>query len=225
MRAIVLKTRPHKEVDQVVQVLTTELGMVELLARGSKKITSKNAAHLEPSRILDIGIAPAKAIPILTSVQGEGSGSPPSLKKNLEAEMAMELLADMLRAGEPDSALFEVVSEWILWQRDTSTSGIIVLDIFILKVLQVLGFMPHLEREEGFFSFAAGCIVQAQRNEDAGLFLSTRVVQALKTILGGGDDSFVLEHKDASTLHTFCYAFAVFCLERELKDWKSLNFA
>ena len=51
MQAIVLSRRDFREFDQMISLYTREQGKLELLARGLKKVTSKNAAHLEPSVI------------------------------------------------------------------------------------------------------------------------------------------------------------------------------
>ena len=69
MQAIILDRKDFKEFDQIISVYTKEKGKLELLARGVKKITSKNSAHLEPFSFVDIEIAPGKGIDHLTKVQ------------------------------------------------------------------------------------------------------------------------------------------------------------
>ena len=66
MQAIVLARRDIKENDQIVSFYTLEKGKVELLARGVKKITSKNSAHLEPFSFVDVEVTEGKEINYLT---------------------------------------------------------------------------------------------------------------------------------------------------------------
>ena len=69
MKAIVLSRRDFRESDQIISLYTKEKGKLELLARGVKKITSKNSAHLEPFSLVDIDIAYGKEFNHLTKVQ------------------------------------------------------------------------------------------------------------------------------------------------------------
>ena len=68
MEAIVLSSRDFREFDQIISLYTKEQGKLELLARGVKKIISKNSAHLEPFSNVFIEIAKGKEIDHLTKV-------------------------------------------------------------------------------------------------------------------------------------------------------------
>ncbi len=48
MHAIVLSRRDIREADQIITLYSREAGKQELIARGIKKITSKQTALLEP---------------------------------------------------------------------------------------------------------------------------------------------------------------------------------
>jgi recombinational DNA repair protein (RecF pathway) len=48
MLAVTLERRAFRDFDQLVTLYTKERGKVTVLARGSKKSTSKNASLLEP---------------------------------------------------------------------------------------------------------------------------------------------------------------------------------
>ena len=69
MQAITLSRRNFREFDQIVSLYTEDLGKVELLARGIKKITSKQAAHVEPFSLVTLEIARGKEVDHLTKVQ------------------------------------------------------------------------------------------------------------------------------------------------------------
>ena len=69
MQAIALKRKDFREVDQMISFYTRECGKLELLARGIKKIESKNSPHVEPFSYADIEFAAGKELYHLTKVQ------------------------------------------------------------------------------------------------------------------------------------------------------------
>jgi hypothetical protein len=82
MEAIVLSRRDFREYDQIITVYTKEQGKLELLARGVKKIVSKNTAHLEPFSYGMIESVPGKEILHLTTAQPLHTF--PFIRSNLE---------------------------------------------------------------------------------------------------------------------------------------------
>ena len=58
------------ENDQIISLYTLEKGKQEVLARGVKKITSKNSAHLEPFSFVEVEIVPILREPALVSDYG-----------------------------------------------------------------------------------------------------------------------------------------------------------
>ena len=62
MLAFVLSRRDFREYDQSISLYTLEKGRLEVLARGVKKILSKNAAHLEPFCLIEAEIIQGKEI-------------------------------------------------------------------------------------------------------------------------------------------------------------------
>ena len=69
MLSIVLARRDFKENDQIISLFTEEKGKMEVLARGVKKIVSKNSAFLEPFFLVEAEIIPGKEVFHLGSVQ------------------------------------------------------------------------------------------------------------------------------------------------------------
>ena len=62
MQAIVLSRRAWREYDELVTLFTYDLGKVQGLAKGSKKIVSKQSPHLEPGAIVEVTIIPGREI-------------------------------------------------------------------------------------------------------------------------------------------------------------------
>ena len=59
-KAIILKREPFWEADTRVVVYSLEKGKLHLIARGTKKISSKLAGHLEPMNFVDLMVVRGK---------------------------------------------------------------------------------------------------------------------------------------------------------------------
>lgn len=115
MQAIVLSRRDFRESDQIVSVYTKEKGKLNLLARGVKKITSKNSAHLEPFSLVDIEIAPGKEIDHLTKVVPVNyfSNIRADLQKSLAAGFVVSTTDKLLHTHESDKMIFDLLKNWL----------------------------------------------------------------------------------------------------------------
>ena len=161
MKAIVLSRRDFREYDQVVSVYTKDLGKQDLLARGIKKITSKNSAYLEPFSFVDIEIIKGKELDYIGSVQPVNyfKNIRQDLQKSLKAQLVVGLINRVVQVEEKDEKLFLLLKSWLEFldsfivipsEKDSSTvisteakrSGEIplLIDAFIIKFLYLLGF-------------------------------------------------------------------------------------
>lgn len=147
MQALVLARRDFREFDQIISVFTKENGKLELLARGVKKITSKNAAHLEPFCLARIERAPGKEIDHLTKVVPAGmfSGIRRDQAKSLAAGYAMELMNRLIHPGQPDTKIWELALPWLRY-LDQHQFDNRLLDAFVWRLFSSLGFRPILDR-------------------------------------------------------------------------------
>jgi len=145
MQGIVLSRRDFKEVDQVVTIYTKEKGKRELLARGVKKIVSKNAAHLEPFSIIHFETAAGKAIDYLTSVQPISTfvNIRSQANSTIAASRAVHLVNTLVQVEEPDTRIFDLLRSCLRYLNETSFQKVL-LDGFALKFFDLLGFTPVL---------------------------------------------------------------------------------
>lgn len=67
---VVLKTTPYKENDALVEVYTLDYGRLTFLAKGVKKITSKNASGLQEMTLSEFVFIPSKGICNLIKASG-----------------------------------------------------------------------------------------------------------------------------------------------------------
>jgi len=147
MLALILSRSPFREHDEHINVLSKTHGKLELVARGTKKITSKNAAQLEPFSLVEIDITQGKqllyllrAVPVKPHHQIRTR-----LDASLSAGYVMATLSSLLHAGAPEQKLFDQLAAWLSWLERGGNITLPVLDAVMLMILQHLGMAPQLD--------------------------------------------------------------------------------
>jgi len=144
MLAIVLSRRDFRESDQMISVYTKEKGKLDLLARGVKKIISKNSAHLEPFSLVEIEVIPGKEIDHLTKVVPVNyfSNIRVDLQKSLATGFVVSTTDKLLQTHEPDKRIFDLLSGWLKDVNLTSYNLELItsIDGYIVKLLNCLGY-------------------------------------------------------------------------------------
>jgi DNA repair protein RecO (recombination protein O) len=115
MLAIVLARKNIREFDQTVSLYTREIGKVEVLAKGIKKIVSKNSSNLEILSVVEVEIIQGKDIDYLGRVQ------PIKIFKNIYSDLdKISLSAYIVKitdinilAGEKDEGIFNLVFSFL----------------------------------------------------------------------------------------------------------------
>ncbi|MDO8626247.1 MAG: DNA repair protein RecO [Candidatus Magasanikbacteria bacterium] len=146
MQAIVLSRRPWRDHDEVITLFTDELGKIEALARGSKKIISKNSPSLEPPSLCQVSLIPAKENWLLTTAEAVTSFS--NIRQNLEkalvAARSCAVIEKILPPAEPDSELFNNFKDWLIFLESATLGLTSLYPAFILKLVGHSGFRPNL---------------------------------------------------------------------------------
>jgi len=146
MQAIIISRRDFRENDQIISLYTLEHGKVEALARGVKKILSKNSAALEPFCFVEAEIIPGKK-----DLAHLGSVTPvnifknirTNLQKSLMAGYVVKLLDKLIHPNEPDKRIFELLKSWLEWLDAASVIPVfagLTIDAFVVKLFYFLGF-------------------------------------------------------------------------------------
>lgn len=109
--ALVLKSKPLKEGDLLVTILTKQEGKLVLLAKGVRKINSKRRCFLESGNLIKAQIIPSHHLPILAQVElvshtGNARESLSSLKKLL---LFLEILDKLLVTDTLPAAVFRQI--------------------------------------------------------------------------------------------------------------------
>ncbi|MCX6781528.1 MAG: DNA repair protein RecO [Candidatus Magasanikbacteria bacterium] len=185
MQAIVLKRAGFRESDQIVTLLTLEKGKVTALARGVKKIASKNSAYLEPFFLIEAELIPGKNINHITKVVGLNSfkNIRSDLQKCILAQKAVSMVDKLIEENERDAPVFSLLLNWLETVNEKDYGRGYFFG-FVAKLFKILGFSPVLdkciacgkivpkEQKNSFYVFSPKdgglkCAVCRQKNDEA----------------------------------------------------------
>lgn len=143
MLSIVLSRRDWREYDQLVTLYTREQGKMEVIARGIKKITSKNSPFLEPFTLVEAEIIPGKekryvgavtAIESYPNIRAE-------LARSLAGQNALAVVNTLIAGEEPDERIFKLVIDFLKF-LNVAPPAKNSLNRFAAELLTYLGFAP-----------------------------------------------------------------------------------
>jgi len=146
VKAIILNRKPIAENDSKVIVYSRELGKLELTARGTKKIKSKLAGHLEPLNLADIMVVRGRTYDYVGASFSENCYV--NIKNDLArltvAGQAVKMVDKLIKPGLADGEIFRLLEDY-LGILDSSKSDTVILNsFFIIKFLAELGHQPEL---------------------------------------------------------------------------------
>lgn len=147
MLAFVLGRRDFRENDQVISLFSQEKGKISALARGVKKIVSKNSAYLEPFFLVEAEIIPGRDIKHITKVVGLNSFKyiRANLLKSLAAQRAVSLVSELTEEGQRDLPVFHLLKEWLEFADGNSITRSHFFGL-AAKLFLALGFKPVLDK-------------------------------------------------------------------------------
>lgn len=147
LQAIILKRTVFRENDSKVVFFSREKGKLEMVARGTTKIKSKLAGHIEPLTLVNLMAVKGRQFDYVGSAIGEKYYQ--DIKNDLDklqaVGRAIHLFDKLVKLGEKDEAMFTLLKNY-LDQLEENESGDIILEknIFSLKLVSLLGYAPQL---------------------------------------------------------------------------------
>ncbi len=151
MLAIVLARKNWREFDQMISLYTRERGKVEVLAKGIKKITSKNSSNLEILSLAEIDIAQGKEIDYLTKVQSIRifKNIYSDFDKIFIASYAVKIADANILTQERDERIFNLLTSFLEFLDSAAKINSLNLATgFIFKLWHCLGFSAQEEKHE-----------------------------------------------------------------------------
>ncbi|MCX6745041.1 MAG: DNA repair protein RecO [Candidatus Parcubacteria bacterium] len=155
---IILKRRDYQENDCLFCIYTKDFGKIEVVARGTKKISSKLKGYLEPFYLVKLMIAKGKFIDKLANCNTiksyENLRADPSLLGfaliNYLAEGTDGLISGHTSQSDKFNLLIETLN--ILEQeiakdlQEKKERLLFISSIYFLKLLGLLGYQPEIHR-------------------------------------------------------------------------------
>jgi DNA repair protein RecO (recombination protein O) len=144
--AIVLTKRRYTEKAHIYTVYTRDFGKLELLCRGSRKITTKLANHLEPLSHVDICFVRGRKHIQLIGVQKKLTGADIlyDYTKLIYACFCIELVDNITKAEHKDQHVFELLLHTIKKIHISNTGYDSLIFMFGFLLVCSLGFQPEL---------------------------------------------------------------------------------
>ncbi len=149
MLAIVLSRKNWREFDQMISLYMRERGKVDVLAKGIKKITSKNSPNLEILSVVEAETAQGKEVEHLTKVQ------PVKIFKNIYsdfdkiwlAQYAVKLADQNILSEERDEKIFNLLLSFLEFLNSAEKINSLNLATgFIFKLWHCMGFSSQEEK-------------------------------------------------------------------------------
>jgi recombinational DNA repair protein (RecF pathway) len=153
-RVIVLSKEPFREQDRRYVMYGREHGLLVAVARGASVRTSKQAGHLEPFCTSDVMIAKGSAfdkLAVAKMIDWPWRGSSPRLESHAVCGAFAELVARLTQPGIVDERMFDLVHDvfrvaMTLPSGTTVDRARLLLAASNLKLIDLIGFAPHIER-------------------------------------------------------------------------------
>ncbi len=147
VQALVLYSRPLGEGDRLLTLYTRELGKISAVAPGARKMKSKLAAAVELFTRGHFLLYRGRSMYTVTQAAQEGQHQAIRQEMKLYAcgLYLAELVTKAVEENEANPAIFELLLE--SWQHlETGrTKPVLLTRYFELKLLDLLGYRPHLE--------------------------------------------------------------------------------
>jgi DNA repair protein RecO (recombination protein O) len=174
---VVLRTIKLAEADRIVTLFTRSNGKVRAVAKGIRKTKSRFGARLEPFTRVQLLIHRGRTLDTITSADILNSFR--EVRSNYERLTAAAALAELVEKITPErERSFSTYALLVAGLRALSEGkGASVVPAFLVKLLSISGYHPHLEAcagcgtssgLEAFSPVLGGAVCRACRSEDPG---------------------------------------------------------
>lgn len=190
-KGIVLRREPYNENDSRVFVYTRDFGKLDLIARGTQKLSSKLVSHIEPLNLCEIMVVRGKQYDYLGTIISEEvfAGVKDDYDKTVTAGEILKLVNDAVKEKQAEPEIFLLLQEFF----KILNNGHILKSAFILKFLALLGYAPELDKcvvcqaeltlDNNQFSFAKGGVVCQRCGMPDGIPISNEAIKFMRLML------------------------------------------
>lgn len=241
---LVLKEYRLNEADELVTILTADMGRVTVLARGVKKITSKRSPGLKLFAYSDFEFE--KKGEKLSFVDS----SPIAFFENIVNDLDVFAIASYICEVACECSVENISEDMLLrlclnclFALDKRLkSAHVIKAVFELKAACLLGFMPNVEycvisgkkipdgaknlafsaTEGGFIT--EECFEEAQNNIPDCFYVPGNVFSVFRRVVNSDQKKMLSFELDDASLRQFCSVCQSYFLEKTEKRFNSLSF-
>jgi len=146
VRAIVLRRRDQGEADRRLTLLTSELGKIDVIAKGAKNSGSRLRGVSEPLSVATMNIAMGKARRFVTQAQPHSAF--PGLRSDFDrlsyALAFAELVSGVVPWEQPDEEVFSLLVE-VISEIEAHPKPLVALVWGEVMLLNAIGFLPNFD--------------------------------------------------------------------------------
>ncbi|MBT9329829.1 DNA repair protein RecO [Paracidobacterium acidisoli] len=226
--AIVLRTWPIHEADQIVSLFTRDQGRLRGVAKSAAKSRRRFGGALEPMTHVLASYVEKPKQELVRLDSCEVLASPLTQPVNYERAAALAFFAEVLEEAMPDHDPHDAVFRLVLAALEQTLPGRVWMPVtyFSLWMTRLMGWMPDLTRcaadgelfhsEPAYFHSEADGLVCARHRHPAGRALSPESQQLALRIFRSPIAAFAAEEWPAGRA-TDLRRFALQALERHLE--------
>lgn len=234
--AIILRRYDFAEADRLLTLYTQAAGKIRAIAKGSRKMTSRQLGHVELFTRASMLIAYGRELHVVS--QAEMVEPFLALHEDLErgayANYVAELIESFSEFDEQNEPLFNLLNHTLGWLADPDADLMLVARYFELHLLRLVGFLPSLfhcalgqedleQQEMYYFGVFEGGVVCTEHFHDIQRALPLPL-NALKTLRYFQKQPYPVakglrvEPPLHATLERVLQAYIIHILERRLKS-------
>lgn len=169
-QGIILSYKDYREVDRIITLYTQELGKLNVVARGVRKIQAKLAGHLELFNITELHLVFKKKFLVISSINIESFWAIKEHSGRLKSAFAIsELLDKAVQEQLKDEYLFRLLAKVLSLLATSAKNFDLLYDWFAFRLIAHLGYEPELKKcvechgqlspEMLFFSISQGGVL------------------------------------------------------------------
>lgn len=150
VKGIILRKQDYRENDRLFVIYTDELGKIEAVAKGARKIKSKMAGHLDLFSVVNLMVAPGKIYYQIAGADREKNflNIKGDLAKTVLASFCLEAVDIFTKLDHSDLKIYELLCETLeIFDNEKNKiflKSYVLSKFFVLKLLSILGWTPEL---------------------------------------------------------------------------------
>ncbi len=244
---IVLKRRDYQENDRLFSIYTEDFGKVEVLAKGTKKISSKLNPYLEPFYLVKLMIAKGKVLDklancnLLNSYQNLRQDLFGFALLNYLSEITDNLIVGQTQKKDKFELLINILDTLEQQVNKSEKQKLLFLvNIYTLKLLKLLGYQPEIKRclncqraillPKNIFDFTSGGIICEDCKKvcliEDYIIISDNLIKLLQLAQEKDFEEYVnfeINSNDIKQFNQLVYKLLLVNMEKTLKSYEFIN--